>query len=161
MNKFTCTLAATLAALLALPAFAADTAPAAYDPLQTFAPFTYPQAANAMRDASGKPGPSFWQNRADYRIEATLDPATRRLSGSEVISYTNHSPDTLPVLWLQIEQNRYRKDARGAFGGGNSPASSPTVSTSARSRWRMPAATGRRRTGWSATPACRSPCPPR
>src|SRR4029453_9499737 len=27
----------------------------------------------------------------------------------------NHSPDALDVLWLQVEQNRYRKDARGAF----------------------------------------------
>jgi hypothetical protein len=34
---------------------------------------------------------------------------------SEVLSYTNHSPDELDVLWLQLDQNRYRKDARGAF----------------------------------------------
>jgi hypothetical protein len=116
-------LATSLALLLgaALSAHAADAPKQGFDPLQTFAPFTYPQAANAMRDASGKPGPAFWQNRADYRIEATLDPSTRKLSGSEVISYTNHSPDTLDVLWLQIEQNRYRKDARGAFGGGKFP----------------------------------------
>ena len=116
-------LATSLALLLgaALSAHAADAPKHGFDPLQTFAPFTYPQAANAMRDASGKPGPAFWQNRADYRIEATLDPSTRKLSGSEVISYTNHSPDTLDVLWLQIEQNRYRKDARGAFGGGKFP----------------------------------------
>jgi hypothetical protein len=70
---------------------------------------------NAYRSASGRPGPLFWQNRADYKITATLDPASRRLSGSEVITYTNHSPDALDVLWLQVEQNRYLKDARGAF----------------------------------------------
>jgi hypothetical protein len=98
---------------IALPALAAETP--RFDPLQTFAPFTYPQPATAYRSASGKPGPLFWQNRADYAIEATLDPATRRLSGSEVITYTNHSPDTLDVLWLQLDQNRYRHDARGAF----------------------------------------------
>src|SRR5690349_10766086 len=116
-------LATSLALLLgaALSAHAADAPKHGFDPLQTFAPFTYPQAANAMRDASGKPGPAFWQNHADYRIEATLDPSTRKLSGSEVISYTNRSPDALPVLWLQIEQNRYRKDARGAFGGAKFP----------------------------------------
>ncbi len=108
-----------LAWLLALgaaaPILAAEPPAPRYDPLQTFAPFHYPQPANGYRSASGKPGPMFWQNRADYSIEATLDPASRRLSGSEVISYTNHSPDALDVLWLQVDQNRYRRDARGAF----------------------------------------------
>ena len=115
MNNLTLTLAATFAALSLAPAFAADTVPARFDPAQTFAPYSYPQPATAYRSASGKPGPMYWQNRADYRIKATLDPVTRLLSGSEVISYTNHSPDALDVLWLQVEQNRYRKDARGAF----------------------------------------------
>ena len=88
-----------------------------FNPLETFAPFDYPQPANAYRSASGIPGPAFWQNRADYKITATLDPDTRKLTGSEVITYTNHSPDALDVLWLQLDQNRYRKDARGSFGG--------------------------------------------
>ena len=70
---------------------------------------------------AASPARLFWQNRADYRIKATLDPATRKLSGSETISYSNHSPDALDVIWLQVEQNRYRKDARGAFGGDKFP----------------------------------------
>lgn len=117
-------LAAGLAMLLgaALPAHAADTTKDGFNPLETFAPFDYGHAANAMRDASGKPGPMFWQNHADYTIKATLEPTTRKLSGSEVISYTNHSPDALDVIWLQVEQNRYTKDARGAFGGGKFPS---------------------------------------
>ncbi|MGN2245927.1 M1 family metallopeptidase [Frateuria sp. GZRR35] len=86
-----------------------------YDPLQTFAPFTYPDPVNAYRSGDGKPGPLFWQNRADYTIEATLDPASRLLSGHETITYTNHSPSALDVLWLQLDQNRYKTDARGAF----------------------------------------------
>ena len=103
----------------ALPSYAASNAAtdaARFDPLQSFAPYTYPQPATMYRSASGLPGPAYWQNRADYTIKATLDPATRKLSGDEVISYTNHSPDDLDVLWLQVEQNRYRRDARGAFG---------------------------------------------
>ncbi|KRE88734.1 peptidase M1 [Frateuria sp. Soil773] len=116
MKKIALSLAGSLAALLAAASVSAADAPASrFDPLQTFAPFAYPQPANAFRTASGKPGPLFWQNRADYRIEATLDPATRLLSGSETIAYTNHSPDALDVLWLQLDQNRYRTDARGAF----------------------------------------------
>ena len=121
MNNPTLTLAAALAVLLVGPAFAANTARAPFDPQQTFAPYSYPQPATAYRSASGKPGPLFWQNRADYQIKATLDPATRLLSGSEVISYSNHSPDALDVLWLQLDQNRYRKDARGAFTSGKFP----------------------------------------
>ncbi|HET6805177.1 MAG TPA: M1 family metallopeptidase [Frateuria sp.] len=86
-----------------------------YDPLRTFAPFTYPDPVNAYRSADGKPGPLFWQNRADYAIQASLDPASRELRGRETITYTNHSPDALDVLWLQLDQNRYKPDARGAF----------------------------------------------
>lgn len=115
--------AAMLALLLgtALPLHATDAKKASFDPQKAFAPFVWPHPVNAMRDASGRPGPAFWQNRADYQIKATLQPTTRKLSGSEVISYTNHSPDSLDVIWLQVEQNRYKKDARGAFGGGAFP----------------------------------------
>ncbi|MCA9722392.1 MAG: M1 family metallopeptidase, partial [Gemmatimonadetes bacterium] len=42
---------------------------------------------------------------ADYRIRATLDPATHRITGEEVITYHNRSPDALPHLWLHVEQN--------------------------------------------------------
>src|SRR3546814_6734074 len=40
---------------------------------------------------------------------------------SDVCSSDLHSPDALDVLWLQLDQNRYRKDARGAFTGGKFP----------------------------------------
>ncbi|WP_426688594.1 M1 family metallopeptidase [Rhodanobacter ginsengiterrae] len=121
MNPVTRSFAAALAMVLIAPAFAADGTPSNYDPQQTFAPYRYPQPATAYRSADGKPGPLFWQNRADYKITASLDPATRLLSGSEVISYTNHSPDALDVLWLQLDQNRYLRDARGAFTGDKFP----------------------------------------
>lgn len=42
-----------------LPLQATQTPTSNFDPLQTFAPFTYPPPANAMRDASGRPGPAF------------------------------------------------------------------------------------------------------
>jgi hypothetical protein len=40
------------------------------------------------------------------------------LSASEDIDYTNNSPDTLDVLWVQLDQNIYKKDSRGTFAGG-------------------------------------------
>ena len=104
-----------LSVLVFLAGVAAGPAPAAeshYDPLQTFAPLTLPQPVNRYRSASGAPGPDYWQNRADYEIHARLDTDGKRLSASEVITYTNHSPDPLTSLWLQLDQNTYRRDAR-------------------------------------------------
>ena len=91
----------------------ASAAAAQYDPRETFAPLDFGQAVNAFRSASGVPGPRYWQNRADYTINAALDPATHAISGTDEIRYTNNSPDTLDVLWLQIDQNLYRPESRG------------------------------------------------
>ncbi len=58
-----------------------------------------------VRLASGRPGPGYWQQRADYRIEVTLDPATETVRGSERITYRNNAPGSLTELWLHLEQN--------------------------------------------------------
>jgi hypothetical protein len=90
-----------------------------YVPTETFAPLTLPGAVNAYRDSSGAPGPKYWQNRADYVLKATLDTQAHALHGVETITYTNHSPDTLDVLWVNLEQNTYRAESRAkAFSGG-------------------------------------------
>ena len=98
--------------VIAIAACAAAVAESRYDPLQTFAPLRFPQAVNQYRSASGAPGPQYWQNRADYEIHAQIDTIARQLSATEVITYTNHSPDALASLWLQLDQNTYRRDAR-------------------------------------------------
>src|SRR5438552_6695973 len=67
-----------------------------------------------LREGSGAPGPQYWQQRADYVIRATLDTAAHTISGRETIRYANNSPDTLRYLWLQVDQNIYRTDSRGA-----------------------------------------------
>lgn len=97
------------------PVFA-DGTDAAFDPQVLFAPLSLPDAVNAFRGGAGKPGPLFWQNRADYAIQAEIDPATHTLRGDETMTYTNRSPDTLDVLWVQLDQNAYRRDSRGALG---------------------------------------------
>ena len=92
-----------------------QTAPtAAYDPRLTFAPLTLPDPVNAYRSSNGAPGPAYWQNEADYEMHATLDTTAKVLRNDEMITYTNNSPDVLPSLWVQMEQNIYRKDARRA-----------------------------------------------
>ncbi len=62
-------------------------------------------APSSVRTAAGRPGAGYWQQRADYQITATLDPATSRLTGRETISYHNNSPDSLFYIWLHVEQN--------------------------------------------------------
>ena len=69
-----------------------------------FRPLDLP-TANDVRTGSGRPGAEYWQQRVDYRIDATLDPATHELRGRETIHYVNRSPDPLPYLWLFVEQN--------------------------------------------------------
>ena len=96
---------------------------AQYDPQSAFAPFPMSEAVNVYRSANGLPGPQYWQNRADYTIHATLntDAAAPTLTGDEVVTYTNNSPDALDALWLQLDQNIYRKDSRSRFANGAAP----------------------------------------
>ncbi len=114
-------LAATMTAAqttAGVPPSASAEAPAdagAFDPRQTFAPLSLPQPVNVYRSADGSPGPRYWQNRADYQIHATLDADARTLDGTEVVTYTNSSPNSLHSLWLQLDQNIYREDARSAY----------------------------------------------
>ncbi|MDX1420359.1 MAG: M1 family metallopeptidase [Rubricoccaceae bacterium] len=61
------------------------------------------------RSADGTPGPNYWQNRADYTIEATLDPSDNTLSASGTIRYTNASPNALPYLVLKLRQNVHKE----------------------------------------------------
>ena len=67
------------------------------------------------RTASGNPGVGYWQNTADYQIEATLDDVAHTLSGKVTLTYTNNSPEQLDFIWMQMEQNRFREDSRGTL----------------------------------------------
>ncbi|MEM1435759.1 MAG: M1 family metallopeptidase [Pseudomonadota bacterium] len=66
---------------------------------------------NSYRTASGAPGHEYWQQRADYDIQVTLDESKRRISATQTVTYTNGSPDALPYLWLQLDQNRFKTDS--------------------------------------------------
>jgi len=63
--------------------------------------------ANTYRTASGAPGHEYWQQRADYKIQATLDEKKQYLHGEETITYFNNSPDVLTYLWLQLDENEH------------------------------------------------------
>jgi hypothetical protein len=115
------------AAVLAAAASVAAAPQSKYDPRETFAPLDLTPAVNRYRSGSGLPGPDYWQNRADYAINAVLDPATHSISGTVRITYTNNSPDTLDALWLNLEQNLYRPDSRGGLSLGGRPGSLSAV----------------------------------
>lgn len=54
------------------------------------------------RTASGNPGAEYWQNAADYQIEATLDDVAHILTGKVTLTYTNNSPEKLEFIWMQL-----------------------------------------------------------
>ncbi len=64
---------------------------------------------NEYRNGAGAPGHSYWQQRADYDISVSLDEEKQTIAGSEKITYSNNSPDALSYLWLQLDQNIYKK----------------------------------------------------
>ncbi len=84
-----------------------------YDPHEAFAPLFYPAYGDDIRAAAGAPGPKYWQNSADYKIDASLDTTEKSLSGTVVITYKNNSPQDLPFVWLQMDQNIYSLQSRG------------------------------------------------
>jgi hypothetical protein len=84
-----------------------------YDYHETFGPLFYQKNGNEYRAANGEPGPKYWQNRADYQLAAKLIDSTNQIIGSEVLTYTNNSPQKLGFLWMNLEQNLFKKDSRG------------------------------------------------
>ncbi|WP_255431052.1 M1 family metallopeptidase [Pedobacter sp. N36a] len=110
MNKFT-----FLGVLLCAFGFSsmAQQATGNYDPHAAFNPLFYTQNGNEFRSAIGYPGPKYWQNRADYQITANLDETKNMVTGTVTITYKNNSPDKLPYLWLQLDQNLFAENSRG------------------------------------------------
>lgn len=86
-----------------------------FNPKQLFAQDVFTKNGNELRSANGAPGYKYWQNRADYTLQATIDTVANVLAATESIHYTNNSTDALSSLWLQVDQNTYKKDARSNF----------------------------------------------
>ena len=84
-----------------------------YDAHAAFNPLFYTQNGNEYRSANGYPGPKYWQNKVDYVIAANLDETANKVTGTVTITYKNNSPDRLPFLWLQLDQNLFTSDSRG------------------------------------------------
>src|SRR5260370_7326441 len=70
----------------ALPAVARDTSPFRRLELPT---------PNFLREGSGRPGPRYWQQRADYTINVALDTTTHTVAGGGNTPHTHQSPHPL------------------------------------------------------------------
>lgn len=84
-----------------------------FDPHEAFNPEFYPNYGNDIRTAAGTPGPKYWQNTANYKVDVSLDDDSYSVAGSVLITYKNNSPQSLPFLWLQADQNIYSLGSRG------------------------------------------------
>jgi hypothetical protein len=83
---------------------------------------------NRYHNAAGAPGVDYFQQKVDYVMDIELDDENSRLYGEETITYTNNSPDQLPYLWIQLDQNIRKKDAPALEknGSGNSVTMRPS-----------------------------------
>lgn len=99
--------------LISLSSFAQEGDKSKYDAHVLFHPLFNFQPGNEYRTGGGAPGPRYWQNRADYKINITLDEANGTLGGDVEITYKNNSPEALEFIWLQLDQNAFNDDSRG------------------------------------------------
>jgi peptidase M1-like protein len=68
--------------------------------------------ARGTRSRNGAPGPNYWQQWADYRLEAELNPISKRLMGKGTVTYYNRSPDTLREVYLELLHNIFAPNSR-------------------------------------------------
>lgn len=108
MKKY---IAALLVVLVGQPLFAQDVAP---NNQSKFDDVMY-RRGNVYRSASGVPGPQYWQNNANYEIEAELDEANNMIRGKMTMTYYNNSPRELDYIWMYVEQNRFTEQSRGTL----------------------------------------------
>ncbi|HVZ49541.1 MAG TPA: M1 family metallopeptidase [Gemmatimonadaceae bacterium] len=108
-NRTALVLAGALSLAAALPAPADAQAPTAaglYQPRTIRA--TYRKGTRSM---DGRPGPTYWQNHASYRMTVTALPPDRIVRGTEEITYHNNSPDTLKSLIARLMVNIHKPGA--------------------------------------------------
>jgi len=71
--------------------------------------------SSPYRASLGIPGNQYWQNQADYTIEATLEEEKNTITGTLTLRYHNHSPYDLKYIWMYVEQNRFTETSRGTL----------------------------------------------
>jgi hypothetical protein len=93
-----------------------------YNQYDLFDPLFNYSSNSPTRSGTGAPGPLYWQNQANYKINVSLDDEKHVVTGDVEITYINNSPDKLGFLWLQLDQNLFNKHSRGAVIAGSGGA---------------------------------------
>ena len=57
-----------------------------FEPMESLLP-----SPNEVRLGSGAPGPQYWQQQVDYKMEIELDENKRSLKGKSTVTYHNNS----------------------------------------------------------------------
>ncbi len=124
MNKLTFLLLLAAAPAASAQTPAPDTAqvPSPYNQRELFDPLFNYTLLTGTRSGTGAPGALYWQNVANYNINVRLDELTHVIGGDVQIEYINNSPDQLTFLWLQLDQNLFSKESRGALIAGDASA---------------------------------------
>jgi hypothetical protein len=68
--------------------------------------------SRGTRTKTGAPGPRYWQQWTEYRLQAELNPISKRLTGQGNLTYYNRSPDTLAEVYVQLLHNIFAPNAR-------------------------------------------------
>ncbi len=63
--------------------------------------------SRGTRTTTGAPGPKYWQQWTDYRLEAELNPISKRLTGQGSLTYHNRSPNPLSEVYVQLLHNLF------------------------------------------------------
>ena len=95
-----------IVALLGVPLFPTPVAQTLYMPR------TIKEAIRkGTRTLDGRPGPNYWENHGRYSIALTVSPPDRTIKGTEQISYSNNSPDTLRNIVIKLFINIHKPGA--------------------------------------------------
>lgn len=100
-----------LVALLSVPLFPTPVSQSLYMPRNVKQAFK-----NGTRSPDGRPGANYWENHGRYSIALTVMPPDRAVKGTEQISYSNNSPDTLRSLVIKLFVNIHKPGAPRAGG---------------------------------------------
>jgi Peptidase family M1 domain len=95
----------------AVPAGAQQNGPALSPLIVVPPPAVQRAVARGTRAVNGAPGPHYWQNGANYDIQARVSPRDSLLRGDETIVYFNRSPDTLAQVLIHLYQNLFAPGA--------------------------------------------------
>lgn len=78
--------------------------------------FIYREFENAVkkgtRTMDGIPGSAYWVNSTNYKIKASLEPVTGKISGEASIVFSNNSPDDLKNLAFNLYPDLYKKGSQ-------------------------------------------------